>query len=77
MGAPGSEQNRELTQAIAQAAEQTQGISVLPMPQVAALSERFALTRRRTEIAAYLLDREAWDCFAVHYGESDTVAHHF
>jgi predicted AlkP superfamily phosphohydrolase/phosphomutase len=33
--------------------------------------------RRRTEIAAYLLDREAWDCFFVHFGESDTVAHHF
>ncbi len=32
---------------------------------------------RRTEIAAYLLDREAWDCFFVHFGESDTVAHHF
>jgi predicted AlkP superfamily phosphohydrolase/phosphomutase len=33
--------------------------------------------RRRTEIASYLLDREQWDCFAVHFGESDTVAHHF
>lgn len=33
--------------------------------------------RRRTEIASYLLGREQWDCFAVHFGESDTVAHHF
>jgi predicted AlkP superfamily phosphohydrolase/phosphomutase len=33
--------------------------------------------RRRIEIAAYLLDSERWDCFAVHFGESDTVAHHF
>ncbi|MFC2029897.1 alkaline phosphatase family protein [Chloroflexota bacterium] len=32
---------------------------------------------RRTAIASYLLDRESWDCFFVHYGESDTVAHHF
>ncbi len=33
--------------------------------------------RRRTDIASHLLDREPWDCFAVHFGESDTVAHHF
>jgi predicted AlkP superfamily phosphohydrolase/phosphomutase len=32
---------------------------------------------RRSEIAAYLMDRGAWDCFFVHFGESDTVAHHF
>lgn len=43
----------------------------------AALEKLLRAARRRTEIAAYLLDREAWDCFFVHFGESDTVAHHF
>jgi predicted AlkP superfamily phosphohydrolase/phosphomutase len=42
-----------------------------------ALDKLLHTARRRTEIAAYLLDREAWDCFFVHFGESDTVAHHF
>jgi predicted AlkP superfamily phosphohydrolase/phosphomutase len=42
-----------------------------------ALEKLLAAARRRTEIAAYLLDREAWDCFFVHFGETDTVAHHF
>jgi len=32
---------------------------------------------RRRDIATALLRRETWDCFAVHFGESDTVAHHF
>jgi predicted AlkP superfamily phosphohydrolase/phosphomutase len=32
---------------------------------------------RRRDIALALLRREAWDCFAIHFGESDTVAHHF
>jgi predicted AlkP superfamily phosphohydrolase/phosphomutase len=43
----------------------------------AALDKLLHAARRRSEIAAYLLDREAWDCFLVHFGESDTVAHHF
>jgi predicted AlkP superfamily phosphohydrolase/phosphomutase len=42
-----------------------------------ALEKLCHATRRRAEIAAYLLDREAWDCFFVHFCESDTVAHHF
>jgi predicted AlkP superfamily phosphohydrolase/phosphomutase len=42
-----------------------------------ALRKLLHVVRRRTEIATYLLDREPWDCFAVHFGESDTVAHHF
>jgi predicted AlkP superfamily phosphohydrolase/phosphomutase len=42
-----------------------------------ALRKLLHAARRRTEIAAYLLDRERWDCFFVHFGESDTVAHHF
>jgi predicted AlkP superfamily phosphohydrolase/phosphomutase len=42
-----------------------------------ALDKLLHAARRRTEIAGYLLDREAWDCFFVHFGESDTVAHHF
>jgi predicted AlkP superfamily phosphohydrolase/phosphomutase len=43
----------------------------------AALQKLLHVARRRTEIAAYLLGRETWDCFFVHFGESDTVAHHF
>jgi len=42
-----------------------------------ALRKLLHAIHRRTEIAAYLLDREPWDCFFVHFGESDTVAHHF
>lgn len=42
-----------------------------------ALDRLLHAAERRTAIASYLLDREAWDCFAVHFGESDTVAHHF
>ena len=42
-----------------------------------ALRKLLHAARRRTQIAAYLLDRELWDCFMVHFGESDTVAHHF
>jgi predicted AlkP superfamily phosphohydrolase/phosphomutase len=42
-----------------------------------ALRKLLRAARRRAEIAVYLLDREAWDCFCVHFGESDTVAHHF
>lgn len=41
-----------------------------------ALGKLLYAAQRRTEIAAYLLDREPWDCFFVHFGESDTVAHH-
>jgi predicted AlkP superfamily phosphohydrolase/phosphomutase len=32
---------------------------------------------RRTEVALALLRQEPWDLFALHYGESDTAAHHF
>ena len=42
-----------------------------------ALDKLLHAAGRRTEIAATLMDREEWDCFFVHYGESDTVAHHF
>ena len=42
-----------------------------------ALGKMLDALQRRTDIAAYLLDREPWDCFFVHFGESDTVAHHF
>jgi len=31
----------------------------------------------KTRLAQTLLRREAWDCFMVLFGESDTVAHHF
>lgn len=42
-----------------------------------AVSRLLHSAARRRDIAATLLRREAWDCFAVHFGESDTVAHHF
>jgi predicted AlkP superfamily phosphohydrolase/phosphomutase len=42
-----------------------------------ALQKLLHAAGRRTQVAAYLLDRELWDCFFVHFGESDTVAHHF
>jgi predicted AlkP superfamily phosphohydrolase/phosphomutase len=42
-----------------------------------ALGRLLHAARRRRDIAAALLRREEWDCFAVHFGESDTVAHHF
>jgi predicted AlkP superfamily phosphohydrolase/phosphomutase len=42
-----------------------------------ALEKLLHAAERRTQISAYLLDREPWDCFFVHFGESDTVAHHF
>ncbi len=32
---------------------------------------------RRTAVARELLRREPWDLFALHYGETDTAAHHF
>lgn len=31
----------------------------------------------KQDIAAYLLQREPWDCFMVLFGEADTVSHHF
>ena len=31
----------------------------------------------QARIARYLLKREAWDCFSIVFGASDTVAHHF
>jgi predicted AlkP superfamily phosphohydrolase/phosphomutase len=42
-----------------------------------ALRKLLHAAQRRTEITTYLLDRESWDCCFVHFGESDTVAHHF
>ena len=31
----------------------------------------------QTRVARYLLNREAWDCFAIVFGATDTVSHHF
>jgi predicted AlkP superfamily phosphohydrolase/phosphomutase len=42
-----------------------------------ALRKLLHAARRRTEIATHLLDRTAWDAIFIHFGESDTVAHHF
>jgi predicted AlkP superfamily phosphohydrolase/phosphomutase len=54
-----------------------QELHIGPRWHEAALDKLLQAAQRRTEISAYLLDREPWDCFLVHYGESDTVAHHF
>jgi predicted AlkP superfamily phosphohydrolase/phosphomutase len=37
---------------------------------------RHALDRKR-DLARYVLDRDAWDCFMVLFGEADTASHHF
>jgi predicted AlkP superfamily phosphohydrolase/phosphomutase len=42
-----------------------------------ALRQILSGIERRTEVALGLLRQEPWDLFALHYGESDTVAHHF
>jgi len=42
-----------------------------------ALDRLLHAAARRRDIALALMRREAWDCFAVHFGESDTAAHHF
>jgi len=42
-----------------------------------ALNRLLHAAQRRRDIATTLLRRETWDCFAVHFGESDTVSHHF
>jgi predicted AlkP superfamily phosphohydrolase/phosphomutase len=42
-----------------------------------ALGQLLHAACRRRDIATALLRRETWDCFAVHFGEPDTVAHHF
>ncbi len=42
-----------------------------------ALEKLLAVLKVKAEIAEYLLTREPWDCFMVHFGESDTVSHHF
>ncbi len=42
-----------------------------------ALKQLLWATERRTEVALRLLREESPDLFALHYGASDTVAHHF
>jgi predicted AlkP superfamily phosphohydrolase/phosphomutase len=32
---------------------------------------------RKTELGLWLLNREKWDLFAIHFSEADTVCHHF
>jgi molybdopterin/thiamine biosynthesis adenylyltransferase len=48
----GNEHHTELARAIGQRVEHVQGIAVLAIDQIVALSERFSLTRRDAEIAA-------------------------
>ena len=42
-----------------------------------ALASLCGAIERKTGLALDLLGREAWDCFMLMFGESDTVAHHF
>ncbi len=42
-----------------------------------ALGEMLETIDLRTRIVSDLMTAERFDCFAVHYGESDTVSHHF
>lgn len=54
-----------------------QELHIGPNWHVDALTKMQAALRDRLAIAEYLLTREAWDCFMVLFGESDTVSHHF
>lgn len=54
-----------------------QEVRIGPGWHAQALRQLLWAIERRTEIALMLLNRESWDLFAVHYGASDTVAHHF
>ena len=42
-----------------------------------ALREMLAAIHTRTDIVTDLIQEDAFDCFFVHFGESDTVCHHF
>lgn len=42
-----------------------------------ALQSLLLSIERRTAVAQGLRQRKTWDLFALHYGETDTVAHHF
>ncbi len=42
-----------------------------------ALAQMLSTIELRTDIVCDLLSQEEFDCFCVHFGESDTVAHHF
>lgn len=42
-----------------------------------ALSKLLAGVERKRDLALALLRREAWDCFCLVFGETDTVSHHF
>lgn len=42
-----------------------------------ALSRLLQGVEHKRDLALALLEREAWDCFCLVFGETDTVAHHF
>lgn len=42
-----------------------------------ALSKLLQGVERKRDLALALLEREAWDCFCMVFGETDTVSHHF
>lgn len=42
-----------------------------------ALRSMLSAIERKQALAESLIKREAWDCFMLMFGESDTVAHHF
>jgi len=54
-----------------------QEFHVTPGWHACALESLCRSVHRKTELALDLLGREAWDCFMLMFGESDTVAHHF
>ncbi|MBN1483137.1 MAG: alkaline phosphatase family protein [Chloroflexia bacterium] len=54
-----------------------QEVNIGPGWHQQALQQLLWSTERRTEVALQLLQQETWDLFALHYGASDTVAHHF
>ncbi len=54
-----------------------QEVRIGPAWHAQALLQLLGAIERRTEVALTLLHGEPWDLFALHYGESDTVAHHF
>ncbi len=37
----------------------------------------FQSLKRKADTALYLYRKEPWDCFMIHFGETDTGAHHF
>ena len=54
-----------------------QEFNVGPAWYRSALSRLLRGVERKRDLALALLEREAWDCFCLVFGETDTVSHHF